>query len=79
MNFERISVGVHRWCIVTVKEDAETYKNVLIAKDAFNEDKEFNIRVWLAIALVVYNGLDWEGLETFTILCFDGTVPPIAQ
>jgi len=45
VNVERITVGFHRWCIVTVKEDSESYWNDLIPKDAFNEDEEFNMCV----------------------------------
>ena len=72
---ERVTIGVHRWCIVTVKEDLKVYTNVLITKDIFNEDEEFNIRVGLTIAVIVYSGLDSNGLETCTILSFDETAP----
>ena len=60
------------------KEDPETYKNKLIAKDAFTEDEEFNMCVGLTLAVMIYDGVDSQELEICTFLTFDETVPASA-
>jgi len=79
VNVERISDGLHRRTIVTIKENAETYKTVLLAKDTFTEYEEFNICVGVTMAVTVYPGKDSNGLEKCNRLCFDLTMPAIEE
>ena len=67
VNVERISIGPHRWCIVTAKED-DAYKNVLLASsDAFSEDEAFNICVGLTFVMR-YTGRDADLMLSCKIL-----------
>lgn len=40
VNVERIAFGHHRWSIVTVKEGPDSYRNVLLTRDAFTTDSQ---------------------------------------
>ena len=62
----RFYVGSHRWCILTL---TCLHSDLLIAKIAFTET-EFCINIGLMPIVLVYGGLDVEGLETVSVLYY---------
>ena len=54
-HLKRITVGRHRWCILTL---SGMHSGLLMAKDAFTANEELAINVGLMTAVLVYRGLD---------------------
>jgi hypothetical protein len=51
-------------------DNAGLYSEVLVVKDAFTENEEFSSIVGLMSAVIIYRGVEAQGLENMSILYF---------